>query len=98
MSDTSNCTSVTPECPIAATTYGYRPNLGGNIFFAVIFGICAIYNLIIGIKSRQLMFTIALAGGSLMEMIGYIGRLLMHQNPWDNSGFETQIICLILAP
>ncbi|KAJ5771693.1 RTA1 domain protein [Penicillium odoratum] len=98
MGDTSICTHVTPECPVSATTYGYRPNLGGNCFFAAIFGLCAIYNLIVGIKSRLTMFTIALTVGSLMELAGYIGRILMHNNPWDNSGFELQIICLILAP
>ncbi|KAJ5938071.1 RTA1 domain protein [Penicillium verhagenii] len=98
MTDTSTCTSVSPVCPVSATTYGYRPNLGGNVFFAVIFGLCAIYNLIIGIKSKQKMFTIALTVGSAMELAGYIGRIMMHQNPWNNSGFELQIICLILAP
>ncbi|KAJ5612110.1 RTA1 domain protein [Penicillium lagena] len=98
MSDTSDCKQVTPACPVEATTYGYRPNIGGSVFFAVIFGICGIFHLVVGIKSRQIMFTIALTGGCLMEMAGYIGRILMHKNPWDNSGFELQIICLILAP
>jgi hypothetical protein len=98
MSDTTNCTQVTPTCPIEATTYGYRPNLGGNAFLAAIFALCTIYNLIIGIRSRQIMFTIALTVGSLMETAGYIGRIIMHNNPWNKSGFELQIICLILAP
>lgn len=98
MSDTSICTQVTPTCPVEATTYGYRPNLGGNVFFAIIFGVCAVYNLVIGVKSRQIMFTIALTAGSLMETAGYIGRILMNNNPWNSSGFQLQIICLILAP
>ena len=29
---------------------------------------------------------------------GYIGRILLHNNPWSNTGFEMQICCLILAP
>lgn len=98
MSDTSKCTFVSAECPVEATTYGYRPNLGANIFFAVFFGLCGIYNLLLGIKSRQVMFTIALAAGGLMEMAGYIGRILMHDNPWSPSGFKVQVVCLILAP
>jgi len=31
-------------------------------------------------------------------MVGYIGRLIMHKNPWSESGFEIQIWCLVLAP
>ncbi|KAJ5989093.1 hypothetical protein N7481_004303 [Penicillium waksmanii] len=31
-------------------------------------------------------------------MAGYIGRILMHDNPWSTSAFRLQIICLILAP
>lgn len=98
MTDTSNCTSVSPSCPVSATTYGYTPNLGGNIFFATIFGLCAFYHLITGLRSKAWTFMIALTLGSAMELAGYIGRILMHYNPWNNSGFELQIICLILAP
>ncbi|KAJ5618140.1 hypothetical protein N7537_003254 [Penicillium hordei] len=33
-----------------------------------------------------------------MEAAGYMGRILMHDNPWSTSGFRLQIFCLILAP
>ncbi|KAL2222985.1 putative RTA1 domain protein [Thermoascus aurantiacus ATCC 26904] len=33
-----------------------------------------------------------------MEVIGYVGRLLLHRNPWSLDGFKVQIVCLILAP
>ncbi|PYI17479.1 putative RTA1 domain protein [Aspergillus violaceofuscus CBS 115571] len=98
MTGTSNCTEVTPQCPVSATTYGYRPNLGGNCLFAAIFGLCTVYQLVAGIRSRQKLFAIALTVGCVMELIGYTGRIKMHKNPWDSGGFETQIICLILAP
>ncbi|KAJ6113632.1 RTA1 domain protein, partial [Penicillium sp. IBT 18751x] len=98
MTDTSNCTSVTPECPVEATSYGYTPNLGGNLFLAILFGLCGVYSLAIGIKSRQWTFTIALAGGCFIELTGYIGRILMHSNPWSAGGFDVQIVCLIVAP
>lgn len=41
---------------------------------------------------------LAVGIGIFGEMVGYIGRLIMHQNPWSNAGFETQICCLVLAP
>ncbi|KAL2860041.1 RTA1 like protein-domain-containing protein [Aspergillus pseudodeflectus] len=95
---TANCTSVTPECPVSATTYAYVPNLGANAFFAALFGVCGVYHLAVGVKSRGWTFMIALALGALMEMVGYIGRILMHDNVWDSNAFRQQIVCLILAP
>ena len=92
------CTHVSPECPISATTYGYRPNAGGNIFFTVFFGILGIFQLGFGIHFRSWTFLVALGIGCFMEVAGYIGRILMWQNPWDESGFKLQIVCLILAP
>ncbi|KAH7397197.1 RTA-like protein [Pyrenochaeta sp. MPI-SDFR-AT-0127] len=31
-------------------------------------------------------------------MIGYIGRILLYNNPFDNLGFQIQICCLIISP
>ncbi|KAI4743429.1 RTA1-domain-containing protein [Aureobasidium sp. EXF-12298] len=92
------CTQVTPECPVSATTYGYRPNLGGDIFFCVVFGILFFAQLFLGIKARLKGFTFAVSIGCFGECVGYIGRLIMHNNPWSQTGFKIQIVCLILSP
>ncbi|KAJ0415798.1 RTA1 like protein-domain-containing protein [Aspergillus carlsbadensis] len=96
--DTSNCTAVTPECPVSATVYGYTPSLPANAALAAFFGLCGVYHVIIGVKARSWTFMIALAAGSLMEMIGYTARIGMHNNVWDDAAFSRQITCLILAP
>ncbi len=41
---------------------------------------------------------LAVGIGIFGEMVGYIGRLIMHGNPWSDAGFEMQICCLVLAP
>ncbi|KAF8850291.1 RTA1 like protein [Acephala macrosclerotiorum] len=92
------CTSVTPDCPVSGTLYGYSPNLGANAFFAAFFGLLLIAQLIIGTWTRTWTFMLAVGLGIFGEMAGYIGRLIMHQNPWSNAGFEMQICCLVLAP
>ncbi|KAF2767283.1 RTA1-domain-containing protein [Teratosphaeria nubilosa] len=92
------CTEVTPQCPVEATTYGYRPHLAGNIVLLVIFGICTIAQLILGIRYRLRAFTFAVSLGCLGEAIGYGGRLIMNKNPWSDNGFKIQICCLILSP
>lgn len=96
--DFYECTHVTPECPVAATTYGYYPNLGANIFFAVFYGALGVSQLVLGVYLRTWTFMTAMAIGSFMELAGYVGRILLRHNPWWQSAFELQIVCLVLAP
>lgn len=93
-----DCTAVSPECPVAATTYGYYPNLGGNIFFTAFFGVLGVFQVGWGLRYRTWTFMFALCVGAFMEMAGYVGRVLMHYNPWNQSAFKLQIVCLVLAP
>lgn len=94
----ADCTAVSPLCPVKATTYGYYPNFGGNVFFTVFFGVLGALQIGYGIYFRTWTFMIALGAGALMEMAGYVGRVLMNSNPWNESAFKLQIVCLVLAP
>ncbi|CAI7617860.1 unnamed protein product [Penicillium pancosmium] len=94
----ADCFEVGPLCPVQATTYGYYPNFGGNVFFVVFFGVLGISQLGLGIYFRTWTFMTALGIGALMEMAGYIGRVLMNDNPWSAPAFKLQIVCLVLAP
>ncbi|TVY73593.1 Sphingoid long-chain base transporter RSB1 [Lachnellula suecica] len=98
MPDYSTCTSVTPQCPVSATTYGYYPNLPGNIILSVVFGLCTIAQLGLSIKGRTWTWLAGLLIGCGLEFAGYIGRILMHSNPWSQNAFRLQIITLILGP
>ena len=92
------CTAVSALCPVVATTYGYRPDLAGNIFFAAFFGILFVVTVGLGVKSKAWTFTLALGLGTALECLGYVGRVMMNKNPWDGGGFKMQICCLVLAP
>lgn len=96
--DFRQCTEVTPQCPAIATTYGYYPILSINAFFLALFGLCCLATLTIGIWTKTWTYTIALGVGTLLETAGYAGRILMNGNPWSDSGFRLQIVCLILGP
>lgn len=93
-----DCTKVTDFCVVEETIYGYYPNLGANVFFLVIFAICGIVQLYQGFRWRTRSFLIAMGLGCLTECIGYVGRILLHDNPWSDVGFEMQICCIIIAP
>lgn len=92
------CTEVSPVCPVEATTYGYYPNFGANIFLTVWFGVLAVVQLGYGLYSSTWSFMAALTMACCLESVGYIGRVLMNGNPWSKDAFEVQIVCIILAP
>ncbi|KAL2402415.1 Efflux pump himE [Exophiala dermatitidis] len=92
------CLDVSPECPVEASIYGYYPNLGANAFFVAFFATCFFLNLGLGFRYKTWTYMVALSLGCLTETIGYIGRLIMRSNPFADSGFITQICCLIIAP
>ncbi|KAG7004449.1 efflux pump himE [Physcia stellaris] len=101
MSDGPICTKVDPNiigCRLEDSVYGYYPNLGANAFFAAIFGICCIANIFLGIKYKTWTYMIAVGVGCFAETLGYVGRIMLHNNPFDDTGFNIQICCLIIAP
>ncbi|PVH73276.1 RTA1-domain-containing protein [Cadophora sp. DSE1049] len=92
-----DCTEITPSCPLEATIYAYRPNIGGNSFFLAGFSICLIAQIYLGIRHKTWSWLGCLFVGCAMELIGYIGRLMMNNNPWSDTAFRIQIVCLILG-
>lgn len=92
------CTEITPACPVELTTYGYYPNLSVNSFFIALFGLCLFGQLVIGSTRQTWTYLGVLVVGCFGEAIGYVGRIIMHNNPWSGAGFKTQICCLVLAP
>ncbi|KAF2847498.1 RTA1-domain-containing protein [Plenodomus tracheiphilus IPT5] len=92
------CEEVGPQCPVEGSLYGYYPSIGANGFFAGFFGLCLLIQLVLGIRYKTWTYLIALGLGCLGELIGYIGRIMLYNNPFDGNGFQIQICCLILSP
>ncbi|KAG9187154.1 hypothetical protein G6011_05025 [Alternaria panax] len=92
------CVEVGPECPVEGTLYGYYPSLGANAFFAAFFALCLTIQLGLGIRYKTWTYMIGLSLGCLGEVVGYAGRLIMYNNPFDETGFQMQICCLIISP
>lgn len=93
-----DCDSVSEACPVKASIYGYYPILASNAFFAALFGTCFIINFILGWRYRSWSYMLAMCLACLSSCIGYIGRCLMHNNPFDTIGFQIQICCLTFSP
>jgi hypothetical protein len=82
---TELCTLDT--CSITQAQVIYDPSLGGNVFFAALFALLFLIQIILGVYYRTWAFTIGLAGGLILEICGYIGRIQMHYNPFITSPF-----------
>ncbi|KAM5350324.1 hypothetical protein ACJ41O_006829 [Fusarium nematophilum] len=89
---------VSDRCPVEASLYGDYFNLGACVFFVVAHGIALIPQLWFGIRARTWSFTLWLAIGTIFEIMGYVGRVIMSSNPWVYNAFVIQLVMLILGP
>lgn len=93
-----NCTKISPACPIEETTYGYYPSLSGNALLASVFGLCAIAQVVLGIRYRFRKYSTLVFLGCIGEVIGYVGRVMLHNNPWSSGAMIMNILLLIVSP
>ncbi|KAI9828207.1 MAG: hypothetical protein M1819_004600 [Sarea resinae] len=95
--DTEYCTLAT--CPIQDSFYNYLPSAPANGLYLGIFSLSLCLYLLQGLLSKRwLGFTISMVAGCICEILGYIGRLMSHHNPFSQNGFLMQIVCLTIAP
>jgi hypothetical protein len=74
-------------CPLSMANMDYVPSLGGNLVFIAVFGLVLIGLLGIGIRYKTWSYMIAMTGGLLLEIIGYVARVQMHDNPFKSDPF-----------
>lgn len=83
--DTNLCTLDT--CPLSLAEVRYIPSLGGNAFFVALFALLLAIQLGLGIYYKTWTYLIAISFGLLGEIIGYVGRVQMHFNPFLSNPF-----------
>lgn len=64
------CKEISPDCPAEGTIYGYYPNHGVNVFFAVFFGVAFLLNVVAGLRWKTWTYMTALCFGAGAEVIG----------------------------
>ncbi|PNP44750.1 hypothetical protein TGAMA5MH_03559 [Trichoderma gamsii] len=92
----ANCTLSV--CPVEESILAYRPWLAANIFFAAYFGTIALVHIYLGWRWKSWGFMVGMLLGCASEIIGYIGRVLLWNNPFSFPGFMINIVCLTTAP
>jgi hypothetical protein len=79
--------------------YRYDPSLAAAVIFTILFLLTSLLHLYQLIRARTWYFT-PLVIGALMEMVGYIGRILSSQQSpnWTLGPFIIQSVFLLVAP
>ncbi|KAF9641294.1 hypothetical protein BFW01_g654 [Lasiodiplodia theobromae] len=85
-------------CPIELANFTYVPTLAGNATYLAIFAALLPFQLFFGIRYRTWGFLIGMFGGLVLEIIGYVGRVQLHFNPFPFDPFLEYLICLTIAP
>ena len=85
----SNCTLG--PCPIDWSILRYQPNIPANSIFLAVFGVSLLIHTLQGWKWRTWGFAASMLCGCILEIIGYAGRLIIHDNPFSFNGFLMQI-------
>ncbi|KAK3725032.1 phospholipid-translocating ATPase rsb1 [Vermiconidia calcicola] len=91
-----DCTLET--CCLAQSSFLYLPNYGGNLFFAIFFGIFIIPQLGLGIWHKTWGFAVGMVIGLALEVLGYAARVMLNDNPWSDNAFLIYLIGLTIAP
>ncbi|KAF4959390.1 hypothetical protein FGADI_1712 [Fusarium gaditjirri] len=92
----ANCTLEL--CPLESSILRYEPNVPANAIFIGVFGLSMALHIFQGIKMKTWGFMASMMAGCILEIIGYIGRLIISDNPFDFIGFLLQIIMITIAP
>lgn len=88
------CNSTIPNymctldtCCLAQSSFLYRPSYGANLFFAILFAVLLVPHLGLGIYYRTWGFMVGMVCGLILEVLGYIARVMLHNNPFESNAF-----------
>ena len=84
-----NCTL--DNCLVSWSILSYRPDLAANIVFCVYFALVGLVQIYLGVRWRSWGFMTGMILGCMTEVIGYVGRVIMYNDPFSYPGFLVQI-------
>lgn len=87
----ANCTLEI--CPVEWSILQYQPSIPANAVFIALFAIALVIHAVEGIRWRHTLggFAVPMILGCIDEILGYVGRIIMHGNPFSFNGFLIQI-------
>lgn len=89
---------VSELCPVEDTLFGSYLNTGASAFYTASYGLLLVAQFYLSTKSKAWSFSVWFAAGCMVEMVGWIGRILLSKNPWSFGGFVVQNMTLVMGP
>lgn len=84
-----NCTLEL--CPVVYSVYGYRPSPAANGTFIALFVLAGMIHIYQGIRYKTWFVVTTVTIGCISGILGYIGRLMLYNNPFQFSAFMLQM-------
>lgn len=86
-------------CADVNSFYNYKMSMTANAALLALFAISFLgFVGTYAVTRRGLGFTFAFVAGTILEILGYAGRIMGAINPWSEDGFLMQICCLTIGP
>lgn len=76
----------------------YIPTLEGNIAYGGIFLFILMLQVFFGVKYKTWGFMVGMICGLLLEIVGYAGRVLLHDNVFEKNYFIIYLVGLTIGP
>ncbi|KAF1998928.1 RTA1-domain-containing protein [Amniculicola lignicola CBS 123094] len=86
------------KCPFEWAMLDYRPTIAGNSIYIICFFALWIGQAWWGIRNKTWAYFTSMSLGILGEIIGYIGRVMLNQNPFLMNNFLVNLVPLTIAP
>ncbi|PMD45076.1 RTA1-domain-containing protein [Hyaloscypha variabilis F] len=94
--DPELCTVKT--CDLSLASFLYIPSLPGNAIYTAIFALYIAAQLFLGIKYKTWGYMTAMVLGLALEVFGYVARIMLHNDPFNNNDFLMYLVALTIAP
>lgn len=81
----ANCTL--DLCPLEISVFRYLPNIPANATFLAVFGVLLILHVVQGARHKTWAYMGCIVAGCVLEIAGYVGRIMLHDDPFDFNAF-----------
>ncbi|KAJ3014403.1 hypothetical protein HKX48_005181 [Thoreauomyces humboldtii] len=87
-----------PDLCMEYALLAYRPSVAGNSIYMITFITLLGVHAFLGYRYRTYGYLIPVTMGLLGEVLGYVGRLMLHKNPFDMNNFLLYLVPITIAP
>lgn len=81
----ANCTL--DLCNLEWSVFRYLPNIPANATFITLFSLLLVVHVVQGVWYKTWTYVACMAAGCGLELAGYAGRFMLHDNPFDFKAF-----------